>query len=684
MDEKTRRRAPFDRGAEQAIVALKKGAHLLKCGRRGKPMFCPFRLSTDEKYLIWYLGEKEKCLQLSCVSNIVLGQKTANFLRHLKPEKEYHSFSLIYQNNERSLDLICKDKEQAECWVLGLTSLLSIYPHIRPLACLKTGRVAHSCVNSPICHVPTNYELELLHHLSRFPQNMCSVYGSPPRKLVEKYGSEGFFDSSNLFYSSRQRTLSNVQRLMDEKLPILSNKFSVGLKNGKVSYQRKELTMNSSTETFSTELSSPTSGKGDSLKDIFMWGEGVGLFFGDRSNAFDTNGMKVDVLLPKLLESTRMVDVESISCGEKHAALVTKHGEVFCWGEGNGGKLGNKISVDVTHPKIVESLGGAFVQKIACSSVHTCAVTSSGELYTWGKSLVYEGGDSSYWIPHKLCNLDRVKVLKVACGESHSAIVSTSGQLFTYGEGLFGALGHGNLQSSSQPKEVQSIKGLRVKSVACGPWHTAAIVEIIVSRFKSNSTSGKLFTWGDGDKGKLGHADKERKLLPTCIASLVDCDFVQVSCGRTITVALTVNGMVFTMGSAMFGQLGNPWAEDTSITTVEGCLKNEFNQECLFGAFHVGVLTTKGNVYTWGKGENGRLGLGDTKDRESPCLVEALRDREVQTLVCGSSFTAAVCLHKSCTGKEQSLCTGCGAEFGFTKKGAQLLQLWMCFLSLMQ
>ncbi|KAM7519881.1 hypothetical protein LguiB_018843 [Lonicera macranthoides] len=29
-----------------AIVALKKGAHLLKYGRRRKPKFCPFRLST--------------------------------------------------------------------------------------------------------------------------------------------------------------------------------------------------------------------------------------------------------------------------------------------------------------------------------------------------------------------------------------------------------------------------------------------------------------------------------------------------------------------------------------------------------------------------------------------------------------------------------------------------------------
>ena len=30
----------------KAITALKKGAYLLKYGRRGKPKFCPFRLSN--------------------------------------------------------------------------------------------------------------------------------------------------------------------------------------------------------------------------------------------------------------------------------------------------------------------------------------------------------------------------------------------------------------------------------------------------------------------------------------------------------------------------------------------------------------------------------------------------------------------------------------------------------------
>ena len=65
-----------ERDVEQAIIALKKGAYLLKYGRRGKPKFCPFRLSNDESMLIWYSDKEEKQLKLSNVSRIIPGQRT--------------------------------------------------------------------------------------------------------------------------------------------------------------------------------------------------------------------------------------------------------------------------------------------------------------------------------------------------------------------------------------------------------------------------------------------------------------------------------------------------------------------------------------------------------------------------------------------------------------------------------
>ena len=67
-------------------------------------------------------------------------------------------------------------------------------------------------------------------------------------------------------------------------------------------------------------------------------------------------------------------------------------------------------------------------------------------------------------------------------------------------------------------------------------------------------------------------------------------------------------------------------------------------------------------------GANGQLGLGDTEDRNSPAVVEALRDRQVESIACGSGFTAAICLHKSISSTDQSACSGCRMAFGFTRK----------------
>ncbi|KAG0503128.1 hypothetical protein HPP92_003200 [Vanilla planifolia] len=117
------RSGTVERDIEQAITALKKGAYLLKYGRRGKPKFCPFRLSNDESVLIWFSGKEEKHLKLNHVTRIMPGQRTQIFQRYPRPEKECQSFSLIYSN--RTLDLICKDKDEAEVWFAGLKTLIS-------------------------------------------------------------------------------------------------------------------------------------------------------------------------------------------------------------------------------------------------------------------------------------------------------------------------------------------------------------------------------------------------------------------------------------------------------------------------------------------------------------------------------------------------------------------------------
>ena len=76
--------------------------------------------------------------------------------------------------------------------------------------------------------------------------------------------------------------------------------------------------------------------------------------------------------------------------------------------------------------------------------------------------------------PHA-CTPARACPLQVSCGPFHSAAVTSEGQLFTWGEGFGGKLGHGDQICRTHPTLVSALAGIRVLEAACGVWHTAAI-----------------------------------------------------------------------------------------------------------------------------------------------------------------------------------------------------------------
>lgn len=90
------------------------------------------------------------------------------------------------------------------------------------------------------------------------------------------------------------------------------------------------------------------------------------------------------------------------------------------------------------------------------------------------------------------------RVISVACGGNHTAAVTTSGKLFTFGQGDHGQLGHGSsCLDCPSPKQVTSLGTIQVKHVTCGESHTAVITK-----------HGNLYTCGDGRHGKLGMGEE--------------------------------------------------------------------------------------------------------------------------------------------------------------------------------
>lgn len=62
-------------------------------------------------------------------------------------------------------------------------------------------------------------------------------------------------------------------------------------------------------------------------------------------------------------------------------------------------------------------------------------------------------------------------------------------------------------------------------------------------------------------------------------------------------------------------------------------------------------------VFSWGRGEDGQLGIGDTSDLQEPTFVDALRGVGVGQIACGSGHTVVLT-----TDGSVSVCFLCNIE----------------------
>eukprot|EP00898_Chlorokybus_atmophyticus_P008654 jgi/Chlat1/8790/Chrsp90S08135 len=620
---------------DQAIIALRKGAALLKYGRRGRPHFCHFKLlqEPDGSYSLQWVSNASKGarkLDLASVNEIRLGQRTEVFRRHLRPHVDYLSFSLIYDNHTRSLDVVCKDSDELEMWLVGLQALTSDRSLQRSTSTASTAsanlgaltsRSGASMQESPLANGAWGFEN------NTYSSAYSSSYGT--FALPKSASSPSVFSVPASDFTSPGSTEGVTAVGVPVKFPSVSSQTQV------------------------------------ELGDVYCWGEGM--------RGRDDNAHPIDALTPIPIFDMAALDVRTVSCGQWHAALVISGGQCFTWGETRGPHLGHGAALDAPTPQMVSALAGISTEQVACGAFHTAVVTVDGQLFTWGDGLngsgvLGHGNDNNQWVPKLVRHsLEGVRVKQISCGPWHTALTTDEGELYTWGDGSFGTLGHGDRSSCHLPRPVEALSAHRSLMVACGVWHTAAVVEEAGHPDKG----GVAYTWGDGDKGRLGHGDKEDALFPRRVDALWGEALRQVACGKRHTVALTMSGVVYSWGCNDYGQLGigdNPPVQLQPIL-VQGKLHGVMVGAVACGMDHTAALGDNGaGVFTWGCGTNGRLGLGDVKNRTTPDHVTALRNRRVIQISCGASSMAVVCRHQDVSQADTDKCFTCKTRFGLGKK----------------
>ena len=344
----------------------------------------------------------------------------------------------------------------------------------------------------------------------------------------------------------------------------------------------------------------------------------------------------------------------AVAAGNDHTLIVGEDGSLFACGYNSFGQLGTGDTASRFAPTRVVRLP-APVRQVATSLLHTGIVTEAGDLLMCGRGRFGRLGlddEDNRTTPTLVARavFDGEAVLMVACGLAHTAAVTEGGSIYTFGLGDYGQLGHGNLQDKLAPRRIPAAAfrpngsaewpGERVVMVAAGDSQTVALSE-----------AGHVFTWGYGMLGQLGHGDRQNQLAPRQVEArrFGGEKVVFVAAGSFQTVAVTAGGRLYTWGSGLRGQLGHGDTGDRLVPTLVragafGAPEGGRVVMAACGGAHTLVVTHDGALWACGFGVNGKLGLNDTEDRHvfERVGAEAFGGARVVAAAAGDNHSAAV------------------------------------------
>ena len=129
-------------------------------------------------------------------------------------------------------------------------------------------------------------------------------------------------------------------------------------------------------------------------------------------------------------------------------------------------------------------------------------------MYSWGYGGDGQLGHGDYQLqtmPVQIKGLHGEHVVAIDCGEKHSAALTSGGDVFTWGDGSLGQLGLGDTRKQHSPHRVMELQGRMILQLACGSFHTACLAD-----------DSSVYTWGAGGSGRLGHESEQvRPLMKT-------------------------------------------------------------------------------------------------------------------------------------------------------------------------
>ncbi|XP_025077734.1 serine/threonine-protein kinase Nek9-like isoform X3 [Pomacea canaliculata] len=349
----------------------------------------------------------------------------------------------------------------------------------------------------------------------------------------------------------------------------------------------------------------------------------------------------------ELNSSSRKLRLSTTTSSVSQPVVTSKMCEVYQWG---GGKITpQKLELFTQEKSAIQVATGRF---------HFAVITFEKELYTWANpqgsdtitGQLGHGDTASYKAPKCVDSLLGTPLQQVACGEDFTLCVSDEGILYGFGSNYFGCVGVPGEDEVLSPQTVDFFVDHPVDQVSCGDSHV-----VVLTRY------GDVYTWGNGELGKLGLGSEDDFSLPQKVELPGKHLVREVVAGPEGTFLICASGRLLACGSNEFNKLG--FNTETSglrkrkNKTYDIPCKNTFttvkplSRHCITsispGKTHSAAIDHFGHLFTFGSNRYGQLGLGDFRSHTSARRVcGVLVGQRVMKVACGDYFTVVTTTEK--------------------------------------
>mmetsp|Transcript_35085 Transcript_35085/g.91983 ORF Transcript_35085/g.91983 Transcript_35085/m.91983 type:complete len:285 (+) Transcript_35085:329-1183(+) len=219
------------------------------------------------------------------------------------------------------------------------------------------------------------------------------------------------------------------------------------------------------------------------------------------------HGEQQVVAVPTVVPGLAAVRVSSVAADDNHTLVLSEDGAIYSFGWGDAGRLGHGDEENLRTPRVIEGLRGVRACAVAAGGAQSLVLAASGAVYSFGfggDGQLGHGDEDGQLTPKVIEALRSVRVCAVAAGGAYSLVLGTGGEVYSFGYCCNGQLGHGDRAMQPTPQVIKALKGVKVRAVAAGRRHSLVL-----------GSAGKVYSFGAGGYGTLGHSNEELKHTPT-------------------------------------------------------------------------------------------------------------------------------------------------------------------------